>query len=81
MATSKTTTKKKTAKRTTKKSTTKRKPANKSKTPTIGTFSSAVDYLLDQTDYERMRVVQYDETTFKLDRMRAHAQARDFFLF
>ncbi len=75
MATSKTTTKKKTAKRTTKKSTTKRKPANKSKTPTIGTFSSAVDYLLDQTDYERMRVVQYDETTFKLDRMRSLLKA------
>jgi dihydrofolate synthase / folylpolyglutamate synthase len=70
MATSKTSTKKKTAKRTTKKSATKRKPVKKSNSPKIGTFSSAVAYLLEQTDYERMRVVQYDETTFKLDRMR-----------
>ncbi len=66
MATSKTSTKKKTAKRTTKKKT--RKP--RVKTPSIETFSSAVNYLLEQTDFERMRVVQYDENTFKLDRMR-----------
>jgi dihydrofolate synthase/folylpolyglutamate synthase len=38
--------------------------------PKIETFSSAVSYLLEQTDFERMRVVQYDEQTFKLDRMK-----------
>ncbi|MBC8201982.1 MAG: bifunctional folylpolyglutamate synthase/dihydrofolate synthase [Planctomycetes bacterium] len=70
MPTSKTTTKKKTAKQSTKKSAVKRKPATKSKSSAIETFSSAVEYLLEQTDFERMRVVQYDETTFKLDRMR-----------
>ncbi len=68
MATSKTTTKKKTTKRSTKK--TKGK-----KNPPIETFSAAVHYLLDQTDYERMRVVQYDDTTFKLDGMRALLKA------
>jgi len=36
----------------------------------IESFSSAVNYLLEQTDFERMRVVKYDESTFKLDRMR-----------
>ena len=63
MATSKTTTKKKTKKRTSKK-------ARGKKNPPIETFSAAVHYLLDQTDYERMRVVQYDDTTFKLDGMK-----------
>ena len=58
MATSKTSTKKKTVKRATKKTVTKRKTAKKGKAPVIGTFSSAVAYLLEQTDYERMRVVQ-----------------------
>ncbi len=58
-----------TAKKTTKKRTTKK--ATKSKVKPIKTFSSAVAYLLEQTDYERMRVVQYDEDTFKLDRMRS----------
>jgi dihydrofolate synthase/folylpolyglutamate synthase len=75
MATSKTSTKKKTVKRATKKTVTKRKTAKKGKAPVIGTFSSAVAYLLEQTDYERMRVVQYDETTFKLDRMRTLLKA------
>jgi dihydrofolate synthase/folylpolyglutamate synthase len=37
----------------------------------ITTYSTAVRYLFDHTDYERMRVVRYDEQTFKLDRMRA----------
>ena len=59
MATIKTTTKKRTAK----------KAATKKEKP-IKTFSSAVSYLLEQTDYERMRVVRYNEETFKLDRMR-----------
>ncbi len=57
-----------TAKKTTKKRTTKK--ASKTKEKPIKTFSSAVAYLLEQTDYERLRVVQYDEETFKLDRMR-----------
>jgi len=57
-----------TAKTTTKRRTTKK--ATKAKVNPIKTFSSAVSYLLEQTDYERMRVVQYDEDTFKLDRMR-----------
>lgn len=36
----------------------------------ISTFPNAVRYLLDRVDYERMRVVRYDESTFKLDRMK-----------
>ena len=64
MATSKTTSKKKTVKRTIKKSN------SKVKTPKIGSFSSAVNYICSQTDYERMRVVQYNTDNFKLDRMR-----------
>ncbi len=75
MATSKTTKKKKTTKRATKKPATKRKTVKKTKFPATGTFSSAVDYLLDQTDYERIRVVQYNESTFKLDRMRTLLKA------
>lgn len=38
--------------------------------PEITTYPSAVRYLLDHADFERMRVVRYDEKTFKLDRMR-----------
>jgi len=72
MATSKTTTKKNTAKRATKKTEVKQL---KRKTPVIETFSAAVDYLLNQTDFERMRIVQYDEDTFKLDRMRTLLEA------
>ena len=34
-----------------------------------------MSYLLEQTDFERMRVVQYNEETFKLDRMRALLKA------
>ena len=70
MATPKRTIKKKTAKRITKKAASKRNAPKKGNLQKIENFSSAVDYLLEQTDYERMRVVQYDETTFKLDRMR-----------
>ncbi|MCI0362472.1 MAG: bifunctional folylpolyglutamate synthase/dihydrofolate synthase [Phycisphaerales bacterium] len=36
----------------------------------ITTFPNAVRYLLDRVDYERMRLVHFDESTFKLDRMR-----------
>jgi len=39
--------------------------------PEIGTYSSAVRYLYDRTDVERMRVIRYDASTFKLDRMHA----------
>ena len=33
-------------------------------------YRKALDFLLSQTDYERMRVVRYNTTTFNLDRMR-----------
>jgi len=36
----------------------------------ITTFPNAVRYLLERVDFERMRLVRYDEHTFKLDRMR-----------
>lgn len=35
----------------------------------INGYSAAVRYLLERTDFERMRTVKYNETTFKLDRM------------
>lgn len=35
----------------------------------ITTFPNAVRYLLDRVDYERMRLIRYDEASFKLDRM------------
>jgi len=38
--------------------------------PEITTYPNAVRYLLERTDYERMRLVRYNEETFKLDRMR-----------
>jgi len=37
----------------------------------ITTFSSAVRYLYERVDLERMRVIRYDDATFKLDRMAA----------
>ncbi|MDY7108104.1 MAG: folylpolyglutamate synthase/dihydrofolate synthase family protein [Planctomycetota bacterium] len=37
----------------------------------ITTYPTAVRYLYDRMDLERMRVVRYDTATFKLDRMRA----------
>ncbi len=43
--------------------------------PEITTFPNAVRFLLDCTDYERMRLVRYNEETFKLDRMRAILEA------
>ncbi len=33
-------------------------------------YRKAIEFLLSQTDYERMRVVRYNTTTFNLDRMR-----------
>jgi dihydrofolate synthase/folylpolyglutamate synthase len=41
----------------------------------ISTFPNAVRYLLERTDIERMRLVKYDENTFKLDRMRKILEA------
>ncbi len=40
------------------------------RTGPITTYGRAMDFLLKQTDYERMRVVRYNTTTFNLDRMR-----------
>ena len=70
MSSSKTQSKQNTSKQQSKKVTTKGNAGKRGKPPQIETFSSAVNYLLDQTDFERMRVVQYDEQTFKLDRMK-----------
>lgn len=39
--------------------------------PVIGTYPSAVRWLLERTNIERQRVVRYNEETFKLDRMHA----------
>lgn len=36
----------------------------------ITTYSNAIRYLYDRVDFERMRVIRYDEDMFKLDRMR-----------
>ncbi len=33
-------------------------------------YTKAINFLLSQTDYEKMRVVRYNTTTFSLDRMR-----------
>lgn len=38
---------------------------------TITNFSAAVRYLLERTDFERMRTVKYNEETFTLARMQA----------
>jgi dihydrofolate synthase/folylpolyglutamate synthase len=38
--------------------------------PEITTFAKAVRYLYDRVNFERMRVLRYDEAMFKLDRMR-----------
>gem|GEM_PF-23314 len=35
----------------------------------INGYNAAVRYLLERTDFERMRAVKYNEATFKLDRM------------
>ncbi|MCP3905157.1 MAG: bifunctional folylpolyglutamate synthase/dihydrofolate synthase [Planctomycetes bacterium] len=45
------------------------KADTKNPVPEITTYTSAIKYLLNRTDFERMRVVRYDEETFKLDRM------------
>jgi dihydrofolate synthase/folylpolyglutamate synthase len=38
-------------------------------------YSKAIDFLMGHTDYERMRVVRYNTTTFNLDRMRQLLEA------
>lgn len=43
--------------------------------PPIGTFASAVRYLLDRTDIERMRADRVTQDMFKLDRIRALLKA------
>lgn len=76
MATSKTSPKKTSKKKMAKRPQTKQsKGKTPKKTPPIDSFSAAVNYLFEQTDFERMRVVQYDEDTFKLDRMRTILKA------
>ena len=54
------------------KATPPKRPARERTAPAveITTFPNAVRYLLDRVDYERMRVIRYDEASFKLDRMR-----------
>ncbi|MCA9285110.1 MAG: bifunctional folylpolyglutamate synthase/dihydrofolate synthase [Phycisphaerales bacterium] len=37
----------------------------------VSNYSSAIRYLYDRSDIERMRVVRYDDRTFKLDRIRS----------
>lgn len=41
----------------------------------ITTYSNAIRYLYDRVDFERMRVIRYDEDMFKLDRMRTLMKA------
>ena len=60
------------------KSTRTRRAATKRASPAveITTFPNAVRYLLERTDYERMRTFRYDEKTFKLDRMKRLLDAK-----
>ena len=43
---------------------------SKSTNGAITTYTTALRWLFDHTDYERMRIVRYNTTTFSLDRMR-----------
>lgn len=47
------------------------KSAKSTAKPAIRTYSAAVAFLKEQTDFERMRVVKYDEESFRLDRMQS----------
>lgn len=38
-------------------------------------YAKAIDFLMSHTDYERMRVVRYNTTTFNLERMRQFLEA------
>jgi len=75
MPTSKTTTTKNNPQRSTKRVVSKRTTRKRVTISSIDSFPAAVRYLLDQTDFERMRVVHYNEETFKLDRMRTLLEA------
>ncbi|MCH2147860.1 MAG: bifunctional folylpolyglutamate synthase/dihydrofolate synthase [Phycisphaerales bacterium] len=59
------------ASKATKKASKAKKPKAKAEaTPLPRTYSTVLRHLLGRTNYERVRVVNYDEKTFKLDRMR-----------
>lgn len=47
-----------------------RRGRSRRRAPDITTFSTAVRSLYDRVNIERMRVIRYDESMFKLDRMR-----------
>ncbi len=49
----------------------RRQSAAKRPAPKITTYAAALRYLLERVNFERMRILRYDESTFKLDRMRA----------
>ena len=55
----------------------RRKRAPGRRPPDITTFANAVRYLYDQVNFERMRVIRYDESMFKLDRTRQLLEALD----
>ena len=55
----------------------RRKRATKARPTEITTFANAVRYLSERVNFERMRVVRYDEATFKLDRVRGLLEALD----
>jgi len=52
----------------------RRQPAAR-RPPQITTYSSAVRHLYEQVNFERMRVFRYDESVFKLDRVRRVLEA------
>ncbi len=47
----------------------KRRRSAGRRAPEITTYTTAVRHLFDQVNFERMRVIRYDESMFKLDRM------------
>ncbi len=53
------------------------KRAGTRRPPEITTFANAVRYLNEQVNFERMRVIRYDDSTFKLDRVRKLLRALD----
>jgi dihydrofolate synthase/folylpolyglutamate synthase len=56
-------------------SSTRRRRSGDRRPPEITTFSDAVRHLYEQVNFERMRVIRYDESMFKLDRMEALLEA------
>ncbi len=61
----------------TKPSSPRRRASAKSPASEISTYSAAIRFLHDRADFERMRVVRYDDKTFKLERMRKVLEALD----